>query len=87
MLTQVGAPDALEEGTNARALSPTLAFRESLAPNKSLATLKLPPPQRDCIPFLSQYITIANMGFTDFVSDAGLTLLNNWVKTRSYIVG
>jgi elongation factor 1-beta len=27
------------------------------------------------------------MGFTDFVSDAGLTLLNNWVKTRSYIVG
>jgi hypothetical protein len=31
--------------------------------------------------------SIANMGFTDFVSDAGLTLLNNWVKTRSYIVG
>jgi len=27
------------------------------------------------------------MGFTDLVSDAGLTLLNNWVKTRSYIVG
>lgn len=27
------------------------------------------------------------MGFTDFVSDAGLTLLDNWVKTRSYIVG
>ncbi|KAL6704000.1 hypothetical protein ACN47E_008851 [Coniothyrium glycines] len=27
------------------------------------------------------------MGFTDFVSDAGLTLLNNWVKTRSYVVG
>jgi len=27
------------------------------------------------------------MGFTDFVSDSGLTLLNNWVKTRSYIVG
>ncbi|KAF2240453.1 elongation factor 1 beta subunit [Trematosphaeria pertusa] len=27
------------------------------------------------------------MGFTDFVSGAGLTLLNNWVKTRSYIVG
>ncbi|KAB2576047.1 putative elongation factor 1-beta protein [Lasiodiplodia theobromae] len=27
------------------------------------------------------------MGFTDFVSDAGLTLLNNWVSTRSYIVG
>jgi elongation factor 1-beta len=27
------------------------------------------------------------MGFTDFISDAGLTLLNNWVKTRSYIVG
>ncbi|KAK3044568.1 hypothetical protein LTS18_000925 [Coniosporium uncinatum] len=27
------------------------------------------------------------MGFTDFVSDAGLTLLNNWAKTRSYIVG
>jgi elongation factor 1-beta len=27
------------------------------------------------------------MGFTDFVSDAGLTLLNNWLKTRSYIVG
>ncbi|KAH6615074.1 elongation factor 1 beta subunit [Boeremia exigua] len=26
------------------------------------------------------------MGFTDLVSDAGLTLLNNWVKTRSYIV-
>jgi len=30
---------------------------------------------------------LAAMGFTDFVSDAGLTLLNNWVKTRSYIVG
>lgn len=27
------------------------------------------------------------MGFTDLVSEAGLTLLNNWVKTRSYIVG
>jgi len=27
------------------------------------------------------------MGFTDFVSDAGLTLLNNWAKTHSYIVG
>ncbi|OCL10510.1 elongation factor 1 beta subunit [Glonium stellatum] len=27
------------------------------------------------------------MGFTDFVSDSGLTLLNNWIKTRSYIVG
>ncbi|KAH7095819.1 hypothetical protein FB567DRAFT_40766 [Paraphoma chrysanthemicola] len=27
------------------------------------------------------------MGFTDLISDAGLTLLNNWVKTRSYIVG
>ncbi|KAF1356803.1 translation elongation factor 1 subunit beta [Delphinella strobiligena] len=27
------------------------------------------------------------MGFTDFLSDAGLTLLNNWTKTRSYIVG
>ncbi|KAH9823672.1 elongation factor 1-beta [Teratosphaeria destructans] len=27
------------------------------------------------------------MGFTDFVSEAGLSLLDNWVKTRSYIVG
>jgi len=27
------------------------------------------------------------MGFTDLVSGAGLTLLNNWVKTRSYIIG
>jgi len=27
------------------------------------------------------------MGFTDFVSDSGLTLLNNWLKTRSYIAG
>ncbi|KAF2639894.1 hypothetical protein P280DRAFT_402176 [Massarina eburnea CBS 473.64] len=27
------------------------------------------------------------MGFTELLSDAGLTLLNNWVKTRSYIVG
>lgn len=27
------------------------------------------------------------MGFIDFASDAGLTLLENWVKTRSYIVG
>ncbi|KAF1841045.1 elongation factor 1 beta subunit [Cucurbitaria berberidis CBS 394.84] len=27
------------------------------------------------------------MGFTDLVSDAGLTLLNNWVKTRSYVLG
>lgn len=27
------------------------------------------------------------MGFTDFVSDSGLTLLDNWVKTRSYIIG
>ncbi|PSK55320.1 hypothetical protein B9Z65_2709 [Elsinoe australis] len=27
------------------------------------------------------------MGFTDFVSDTGLTLLDNWLKTRSYIVG
>jgi len=27
------------------------------------------------------------MGFSDLVSDAGLTILNNWLKTRSYIVG
>jgi len=27
------------------------------------------------------------MGFTDFLSDTGMTLLDNWVKTRSYIVG
>ncbi|KAF1953410.1 hypothetical protein CC80DRAFT_420222 [Byssothecium circinans] len=27
------------------------------------------------------------MGFTDLLSDTGLTILNNWVKTRSYIVG
>ncbi|KAF2120476.1 elongation factor 1 beta subunit [Lophiotrema nucula] len=27
------------------------------------------------------------MGFSDLLSDTGLTLLNNWVKTRSYIVG
>ncbi|KAF2842518.1 elongation factor 1-beta [Patellaria atrata CBS 101060] len=27
------------------------------------------------------------MGFIDLLSDAGLTLLNNWVKTRSYIIG
>ncbi|TKA64254.1 hypothetical protein B0A55_09300 [Friedmanniomyces simplex] len=27
------------------------------------------------------------MGFTDFLSDSGLTLLDNWVKSRSYIVG
>ena len=31
--------------------------------------------------------TSATMGFTDLVSEAGLTLLNNYVKTRSYIVG
>jgi len=27
------------------------------------------------------------MGFTDFATDAGLTLLEHWVNTRSYIVG
>ncbi|KPI42324.1 Elongation factor 1-beta [Cyphellophora attinorum] len=27
------------------------------------------------------------MGFTDFVSDAGLTLLNNWAKNHTYIAG
>lgn len=27
------------------------------------------------------------MGFTDFVSDAGLTIANNFLSTRSYIVG
>lgn len=27
------------------------------------------------------------MGFTDFVSDAGLTMLNNWLVSRSYITG
>jgi len=27
------------------------------------------------------------MGFTDFTSDGGLTILNNWLKTRSYISG
>ncbi|KAK7715488.1 hypothetical protein SLS57_006875 [Botryosphaeria dothidea] len=27
------------------------------------------------------------MGFTDFVSDAGLTLLDSWAKTHSYILG
>lgn len=27
------------------------------------------------------------MGFTDFVSDTGLTLLEHWLTTRSYIVG
>ncbi|KAF4589630.1 elongation factor 1-beta [Ophiocordyceps camponoti-floridani] len=27
------------------------------------------------------------MGFADFLSDAGLTMLNNWLVTRSYIAG
>ncbi|MCJ1391620.1 Translation elongation factor 1 beta [Xylographa bjoerkii] len=27
------------------------------------------------------------MGFTDFLSDAGLTMLNSWLTTRSYITG
>ncbi|KJZ75000.1 hypothetical protein HIM_05486 [Hirsutella minnesotensis 3608] len=27
------------------------------------------------------------MGFADFLSDAGLTMLNNWLTTRSYIIG
>jgi len=27
------------------------------------------------------------MGFTDFANDAGLTVLNNWTKSRSYILG
>ncbi|KAL4894044.1 hypothetical protein BDV59DRAFT_176737 [Aspergillus ambiguus] len=27
------------------------------------------------------------MGFTDFVSDAGLTLANNYLESRSYVVG
>jgi len=27
------------------------------------------------------------MGFTDFANEAGLSLLDNWAKTRSYIVG
>ncbi|KAF3074206.1 EF-1 guanine nucleotide exchange domain-containing protein [Trichoderma breve] len=27
------------------------------------------------------------MGFTDLLTDAGLTLLNSWVSTRSYITG
>ncbi|RYP37696.1 hypothetical protein DL767_002807 [Monosporascus sp. MG133] len=27
------------------------------------------------------------MGFTDLLSDAGLTVLNSWLTTRSYIVG
>ncbi|KAK4124295.1 hypothetical protein N657DRAFT_571835 [Parathielavia appendiculata] len=27
------------------------------------------------------------MGFTDLLSDAGLTVLNNWLLTRSYITG
>jgi len=27
------------------------------------------------------------MGFTDFLSDAGLLLLNSWATTRSYIIG
>jgi len=27
------------------------------------------------------------MGFTDFVSDSGLTLLNSWLTTRSYVTG
>jgi hypothetical protein len=44
-------------------------------------------PQQHLIPFSHDPKTIAIMGFLDLVSDAGLTLLNNWVKTRSYIVG
>ena len=27
------------------------------------------------------------MGFTDFITDAGLSLANEYLKTRSYIVG
>lgn len=27
------------------------------------------------------------MGFTDLVSDAGLSMLNNFLTTRSYITG
>lgn len=27
------------------------------------------------------------MGFTDLVNDAGQSMLNNWLVTRSYITG
>lgn len=87
MLTQVGA---LEEGTKARASSPALATRKILAPDLAPKTLAAPffhDTNATSYPFSHSFSTIANMGFTDFVSDAGLTLLNNWVKTRSYIVG
>lgn len=30
---------------------------------------------------------IIKMGFTDLLSDAGLTVLNNWLLTRSYVTG
>lgn len=44
--------------------------------------LYLIPPSRSAL--LPQ---IARMGFTDLVSDAGLTVLNSYLSTRSYIVG
>merc|ERR1711939_383428 len=39
------------------------------------------------IPLFSYPSHTYTMGFLDFASDAGMALLDNWVKTRSYIVG
>lgn len=53
-----------------------------------------PPSDISPLFFFSKYthllISITpsfTMGFTDFVSDAGLTVANNFLSTRSYIVG
>lgn len=37
--------------------------------------------------YLQLVIHTFTMGFTDLVSDAGLTMANNFLSTRSYIVG
>lgn len=59
-------------------------FAASKTPQQSQTTT---PSSHTKLNSTHTFGSAAAMGFTDLVSDAGLTLLNNWVKTRSYVLG
>jgi hypothetical protein len=79
-------------------LAVTVKKKEGLAPAKQKenshpnfrprSSFFNPPSHSSPLFFLSEFIHPSfTMGFTDFVSDAGLAIANNFLSTRSYIVG
>jgi hypothetical protein len=59
----------------------------SFLPSYILLTPQHSPPFLNISISPNIYLPSFTMGFTDFVSDAGLAIANSFFSTRSYIVG